>query len=232
MRTTRTTQGWALRMLLSAAVPIMTAIAQPPPPPPGVPLPVTQSLAGTVSQYLMNPHGEVDGLLLSDGTQVHFPPHMSADLTQTVKPRDKVSAQGERENGVAFHAFSISNTTTGRTVVESRPSQFPRPLPPDLRGMELKPLQARGNIKAVLVAPRGESDGAVLEDGTIIRIPPHVGMQFSGLLRVGQFIAANGYGTQNQFGRCLEATEIGASVQSLTPVYGVSSPGPVAPPQP
>ena len=30
----------------------------------------TPSVTGTVQQYLLNPHGEMDGLLLSDGTVV------------------------------------------------------------------------------------------------------------------------------------------------------------------
>ena len=61
-----------------------------PPPAPGASFyghssPVAQ---GTVGQYLLNPHGEVDGLLLSDGTQVHFPPHMGDELVAAVKPQD------------------------------------------------------------------------------------------------------------------------------------------------
>jgi hypothetical protein len=51
----------------------------PPPPPPGGAAQVT-SIRGTVSQYLMNPDGLVDGLLLSDNTIVRFPPHMSQQL--------------------------------------------------------------------------------------------------------------------------------------------------------
>src|SRR6266481_1969312 len=203
MKTNRIKQR-ILRMLASAAVPTMTALAQPGPPPPvGEPLPPPlanqpiETVQGTVSQYLMNPNGEVDGLLLSDGAQVHFPPHMSADLTQAVRTNDNVTAQGVHENAVHFRAFTISDTATGQSVNESRPSQFQRLVPPELRGVNLKPLQAEGRIKVVLVAPRGESDGVVLDNGTIIRLPPDVGVQFSTLLQVGQPIAANGYGSEN-----------------------------------
>jgi hypothetical protein len=68
----------------------------PPPPLPGAQQPVppappdraTQatSVRGTVSQYMMNPDGLVDGVLLSDDTIVRFPPDMSQQLVQTVKP--------------------------------------------------------------------------------------------------------------------------------------------------
>src|SRR5438876_8246422 len=147
-----------LRMLASAFIPTLSATAQPGPlpPPVGGPLPppaisqATETVQGTVSQYLMNPNGEVDGLLLADATQVHFPPYMSADLTQAVKTSDTVTAQGVRDNTVHFRAFTISDTATGQSVNESRPSQFQRPMPPDLRGVNLKPLQAEGRIKVLL----------------------------------------------------------------------------------
>jgi hypothetical protein len=34
-------------------------------------LPVTK---GTVHQFLLNPHGDADGMILTDGTEIHFPP--------------------------------------------------------------------------------------------------------------------------------------------------------------
>ena len=42
-----------------------------------------------------------------------------------------------------------------------------------------------GIIKAVTYAPRGEIDGAVLDNGTIVHVPPPVGMQYASLFRVG-----------------------------------------------
>ena len=85
---------------------------------------------------------------------------------------------------------------------------------PELRVINVKPLQVEGKVKVVLVAPRGETDGVVLDDGAIIRFPPDIGIQFSTLFQVGQTIAANGYGSENSFGRCLQATAIGASGQT------------------
>ena len=32
---------------------------------------------GVVDRFLINSHGDADGLLLKDGKEVHFPPHMS-----------------------------------------------------------------------------------------------------------------------------------------------------------
>ena len=32
-------------------------------------------ITGTVDQFLVNKHGEADGFLLTDGEEVHVPPH-------------------------------------------------------------------------------------------------------------------------------------------------------------
>lgn len=209
-----------LGVLFTGYLSLMPAFAQPPKPNPQA----LETLNGTVKQYLMNPDGDVDGLLLFNGPQVNFPPHMSADLTSAVKPKDSVSAQGQYENAYVFRAFTIANIGTGKYVSESFPPRGRPPLPPEMRAANRKPLQADGKIVAVLFAPRGEPSGAVLDDGSILRMPPHLGVQLSNLLQIGQAISARGYGTENEFGRCLEVREIGAKGQPLTPIYGALLP--------
>jgi hypothetical protein len=74
-------------VLLMAAALVLGAMqpswAQPAPlPPPRPPAPVqpmplrqpTPTVSGSVQRYLLTPHGEVEGLLLTDGTVVRFPP--------------------------------------------------------------------------------------------------------------------------------------------------------------
>jgi len=39
--------------------------------------------AGKAAQFLINPHGEIDGLLLDDGTEIHTPPHLSDKIAKT-----------------------------------------------------------------------------------------------------------------------------------------------------
>ena len=194
---------------ITCVVAAATSFAQLPPPP-SAPVGGTEQIAGTVSMYLLNPRGEVDGLLLADGTQVKFPPHMSADLTRTVRPGDRITAQGVREASPVFTAFTITNATNGQSVNEVRPT---KPPPPDLRGVNLTPMQADGKIKALLHAPRGGIQGAVLDNGTIVRIAPHASEQFMSIFQTGAAISARGYGTQNEFGRCFQPTEIGAAGQ-------------------
>jgi hypothetical protein len=174
---------------------------------------------GTVVQYLMNPHGEVDGLLLSDGIQVHFPPHMEDELIAVVKPNDPVSVQGYRSfGGPVVKASVITNASSGQAVVEHEPSFLDRPASPFLRNLTLRELNAQGKVRALLYAPHGEVHGAVLEDGTQVRIPPHMGYPLAGLLQVGQQVSVVGYGTESQFGRVLEATAVGAPGGAMTAI--------------
>ena len=151
----------------------------PPPPPPGGAAQVT-SIRGTVSQYLMNPDGLVDGLLLSDNTIVRFPPHMSQQLVQAVKPQDSVRVDGFFEFQGMIHATTITNANSQQSVVDTPPS--PQNPPPAPNPYARQPMSVSGIIKALTYAPRGEIDGAVLDNGTIVHVPPPVGMQYAGLL--------------------------------------------------
>ena len=163
-------------IMIARVIAAATSFAQPLPP---APVGGTEQIAGTVRMYLLNPRGEMDGLLLADGTQVKFPPHMSADLTQLVKPNERVTAQGVREVSPVFTAFTITNSS-GQSLNEAGPMRLPPA--PDLQGVNLKPMQVDGKIRVVLHAPRGEIEGAVLDNGMIMRVAPHAGAQFGTLL--------------------------------------------------
>ena len=219
----RTAVGIAL-LVSVLAWPYGSAWAQPSsapplPPTPGL-VPPGQSgseVEGTIAQYLMNPHGEVDGLLLSNGIQVHFPPHMEKSLVAVAKPQDVVRAEGYRSvEGPVMHAYVITNTTTGQSIIEREPSLLDRPiLPPHIRDRSLVERHAEGVVRNLLYGPRGELNGAVLEDRTIVRVPPHATYHVARFLQIGQSISAVGYGTENAYGRAIEATALGASGSSM-----------------
>jgi hypothetical protein len=173
---------------------------------------------GTVRQYLMNRHGEVDGLLLSDGTQINFPPHMADELVGVVKPDDRVDIQGDRERDSVVKADIITNSRTGQSVAEHAPSWRDRQMPPHLKRLSMNDMQASGAIHTLLYAPQGEVRGFILADGTQIHVRPDVGDGLARTLRVGDTVQAEGYGIENQYGRSLEATAIGLGGGRLVPL--------------
>jgi len=52
--------------------------------------------AGVVDCFLLNAGGETDGLVLTDGTVVHLPPHMGAAVLGAVTPGSSVRICGVR----------------------------------------------------------------------------------------------------------------------------------------
>lgn len=185
----------------------------PMPPAPGT---VTQ---GTVVQVLMNHHGEADGLLLDNGVQIHFPPHMSERLVAIGIPGQPVGAQGYTvAGGPMFRAYAITNLSNQKTIVQEEPSWFQRP-PPHVRDQQLVLQQADGTIQHLLYGKRGEVNGVILNDRTIVRVPPHAYQQMGNLLQRGQAISAQGYGMSNAIGRVLKADAVGPASGALTPIY-------------
>src|SRR5882672_7552097 len=90
-------------------------------------LPATK---GTVSRYTLTPRGDVDGLILADGTEVHFPPHLSTQLVYAIKPGDAVTVRGLKAlSSPLIAAIAITNDATGYTVVDGGPGAGPGPGP-------------------------------------------------------------------------------------------------------
>jgi len=168
--------------------------------------------AGTVDQFLVNKHGEADGFLLTDGGEVHVPPHLSAALLRDVRPGSKVKVRGVRPRGVNMVAAVAIDTTKGRILDEG-----PHAREHDGAFEKAKhgPMAAQGVVKQVIHGPKGETRGAVLEDGRIIRLPPHEAERFSDLLKKSAKIAVKGEGATTSFGTVVEAREIGTSEATL-----------------
>jgi hypothetical protein len=174
--------------------------------------PFPTEVEGTVLQYLLNPRGEVDGLLLDDRTVIKFPPHLARELVQVIRPKERVRANGHLEAERLLKAHVIANPASGRAIREIKPA------PPERAGA-LGPLQSlavTGIIRVVRRNPHGEIDGVVLEDGTLLHLPPHGGRQFAGLLREGRPLAAAGFGTANELGRTIAVAMLGPSTDALT----------------
>ena len=84
---------------------------------------------GKVTQYASNPHGDVDGLILSDGTIVKLPPHQSSELQALVQVGDEVSVDGRRNvtphGEVHLHADVIR--ANGKSIERDGPKHGPKP---------------------------------------------------------------------------------------------------------
>lgn len=174
------------------------------------------TFTGEVQQYLLNPEGRVDGLLLNNGTQVSFPPHMSDSLVALVTPGAKVNVIGipgiPTSFGQEVKAHMITNSQTGRTLVD-QPPIFP-PKPP-VSGIYSN-LSVEGTAQHWLVGHRGEINGVILSGGDRVKFPPHVGNQLIGIAKLGDKVQAQGFGTRNLYGQVLEATSLTVNGQPVS----------------
>ena len=205
-----------------------SAFAQVPPPPPGAPpLPRAEAgaaaaapvVTGRIQQWLSNPNGEVDGLLLADGTQVAFPPHLSAAVLQMLKPGDMVQVAGWRAaNAPVVRAATLTATASGRSVSDQPPGFGPVPPPPREPGV-LTAMSASGRVARLLYTDRGDANGVVLDNGTVVRFPPHVGAQWASTLQAGSTLHAKGWGSRGPQGGALEATALGNSADGMRELF-------------
>src|SRR5260370_12164577 len=89
---------------------------------------------GQVQQFTLTPRGDIDGLILTDGTEVKTPPHLSTEMAYSVKPGDTVTIHGLHAAALPLvQAVSITDEATGRTVVDNHPpgpGRRPGPPPP------------------------------------------------------------------------------------------------------
>jgi hypothetical protein len=172
-------------------------------------------ITGTIDQFLVNKHGEADGFLLTDGGEVHVPPHLSSRLLRDVRPGSQVKVRGVRPRGVQMIAAVAIDTSKGRILDEG---PHVREDDSAFENAKCGPMSVQGVVKQAIHGPKGEMRGAVLEDGRIIRLSTHEVERFADLLKKGAKISANGEGATTSFGTVVEAREIGASTETLKPV--------------
>lgn len=212
---------------------------------------------GKVAQYSLTPRGDVDGLILQDGTEVHFPPHLGTQLVFVAKPGDSVTIHGLKARNVPMvMAMQVTNDATSKSVTDAGPAGGPPPREdrgpgpergrgpggpgpvaggppgldrgpdgrgphgrgPDARGPDRDGtvLTALGVIKAQLHGPRGDLNGVLLQDGTIVRLPPPEAQSREAALAVGKTIFVSGGGNESALGKVVAARTIGTSEQDAT----------------
>jgi len=188
-------------------------------------LPVTH---GTVTQFSLTPRGDVDGLILADGTQVHLPPHLGAQLVGAVKPGDTVTIRGLKAEALPLiQALSITDDRSRASVVDAPP---PRPPGPPGPGARWQWLDVSGQVREPLYGPRGDLNGALLTDGTQVHLPPGRAQDLRADLAAGRTLVAAGYGVSGPYGRALDARQIGPTRAGLVQVGPDDAPHPPPPP--
>lgn len=185
------------------------------------------SFTGTVERYLPNPRGQTDALLFREGPQVVFPPEV-AEAVRRVAPRGQTlvvwGIRARKAPVITMLAFARPGDSTP-TVVE-RPYWRRSLGDPQAR---MTRLAISGKVMQPYYSPQGEVVGAILEDGTVVMVPPRAAERLADLLAPGASLAAEGQGVAEGDRRALMAERIGADPATLRPI---AVPAPEARPAP
>jgi hypothetical protein len=179
--------------------------------------------SGTLERFVLNGHGEIDGLVIANGsddaTLVHVPPHLGAEIEAAFHPGEAVRVRGVRPRGTRMIAAVALFSADGRAVVDQGPhGRKKHPKAP------CQPKSAvAGVVRLSLHAPKGELRGALLQDGSVVRIGAKEAQRFAELFQPGAAVAVRGDGLETPYGRVVEGREIGSDLAHLKPAKGPKS---------
>lgn len=208
---------------------VSAAMAQPPVPKddrgpnggPGVPAPPkaqalqeVTTFAGKVAKLVANNDYVYDGFYLlagSDSMLVKFSPHLGSQLTKVASVGSSITL-----NGVANTSPSsrkeirmVSLTAGGQTISNTLP-------PVAVISVTETTVTGSGKVSHMQANLEGKVSGFLLDNNTILRIPPAVSDQLSGLVQNGTSVSYTGSKKQLKTGEVATADYIIVRCTTLT----------------
>ena len=159
---------------------------------------------GKVECFTTATNGAVDGVVLDDGTSIHWPGQLETRFAGILKKGDRLRATGRTEAGPAgdthFEVQTLTNLSTGASTVNldfgTGPTRLPLPVPVHqpvlVNQVNSEITTVRGTVQRFTTVPRGDVDGAVLDNGTQLHWPPYWQARFTDNLKLGDPVKAMG----------------------------------------
>ncbi|BBO35151.1 OB-fold nucleic acid binding domain-containing protein [Lacipirellula parvula] len=177
-------------------------------------------ISGVIAEFIENDRGDVDGVRLENGELIHFPPHIGAEVTETVKMGDEIAIRGhEAKRPRGERIFEAENIAFEGFSIDVVPLRGPAPHSP----REQPPMNAAGAVSELSVNPHHDVDGFTLEDGTVVKFPPHQSAALAALATVGTKVEVRGRRHETPDGDVhlhadrITATESGKSLERSEP---------------
>jgi hypothetical protein len=171
---------------------------------------VLPAVQGTIDRFLRNRRGEVDGVLLDAGRQVHVPPHMGAALERKFSPGDRLEARYVKPRGADVYAAVSVTNRAGDTIIDQGPP--PKHGPPAKKAHPVtRPVTLSGKVMQTLYAPKGEVSGAVLDTGEQLRVDPKENAELAPYFRIGAEVRVWGESVERKGTVVVDVAEIGFS---------------------
>lgn len=163
-----------------------------------------EMLRGQVTELLRNPQDDVDGFRLADGTVVRFPPHVGVKVAELIGPGDEVEVRGRDETRPdGAEVFEASRIDSGDRTIAVRAPHGPKGDPKHGSKGDPKhgpkpgpkpgpPMAAAGRVASFAENRHGDVDGLTLDDGTVVKVPPHRGADLQDAVAVGDDVRIEG----------------------------------------
>ena len=175
-------------------------------------------VTSSVERFLVNPDGNADGMILVNGVEVYFAPHLSTAVLTAVQVGDRITVYGvlpmaepmiaaviiEAANGTRIEDHGPPTQKSAGTVAENR-----------LKACERTRLEVEALVRRTLHGPDGETRGVLLDDGTTVVLPVHRCEDLSALLSPASWLTVRGAGLVTEMGKAIRADEIGKSMRTL-----------------
>jgi hypothetical protein len=174
-----------------------------------------------VERFLFNPRGQADGMILANGTEAHFPPHLSQQVLTGLKAGERVTLYGVKPRSADMIACVAIETGDGTRIDDRGP-------PPKAKKkghtkkhdggndeLDTQLVEIADTVQRTLHGPKGEVRGVLLKGGAIVRFPPHAARATPQLYEPGSELAVRGAALQIEGTTVIEATELGRSKRAM-----------------
>jgi hypothetical protein len=166
-------------------------------------------IEGTLERFMLNPKGEIDGLVVTDETHVHVAPK---SCCSGFVASARAGPRWLRPHGSPTRAAARLSTMARKKKKDSASATVKPPA-----------VEAAGTVRLSLYPPKSMLRGGLLADGMIVRVRTKQAQRFERLLRPQAALAVRGNGLETRFGRVIDAMEIGTDLASLTLVKGTDA---------
>jgi hypothetical protein len=144
------------------------------------------------------------------------PPHLGSEIEAAIHPGDTIRVRGIRPRGADMIAAVALIAADGRAIVDNGPGPETKKDEPH-RAVKSDDMTISGIARLSLFGPKGELRGAVLDDGSIVRVEAKEAPRFVELLRPRAVVAVRGDGLETKHGSVVAAREIGPDPSDLRP---------------
>jgi hypothetical protein len=175
-------------------------------------------VTSSVERFLVNPDGNADGMILVNGVEVYFAPHLSSAVLTAVQVGDRITVYGVLPMAEPMIVAVIIEAADGSRIEDDGlPTRKWPGLESDhrIKRRERGQLEVEALVRRILHGPDGETRGVLLDDGTTVVLPLHRDEDLAELLSPASWLTVRGAGLETEMGKAIKADEIGRSLEDM-----------------